>query len=403
MFSDDETADETSSVWPNQLKVDSDTEQAKLKYPGLRFQSVEDCGISQLQMKGSQGLTRKEINSNILGNSVVYTDLKSPETKTNESPEQHIQPLLEQNKSALTKSANLGLPETNWKSSLGTYNLSKGNEGFKDGPKLVSSNTIGIGSSCASSEKPFNGFQSRIGITDFNKLTKSGTMAIGETGMPLSNNFSNDTRGGSLILSSSNSQAHKHASNETGGLDRNINEDFMVKHSNSIVSPTSTSPFQPSTTKISSNGGPDVSPRIEALPSIRKSQLLFQQQNISDNEFQSLNNRTKPFQGKLTTDANLSKGSANVKFRLLSYLGLPTMLSVCLQSHSSLIASVFFGFQIREMTEQLDKLLKDLEGTGGFVDPSTGLANPVEGFSNCLEALACKCKTWKVVYVYLLT
>lgn len=205
-------------------------------------------------------------NSKILGNIVVFTGLKSLETKTNEPPEQHILPLLEQNKGALTKSANLDQQITSWKSSLGTYNLSQGGLGIKYGPKLVSSKNIDVASSYASSEKPFNDSQSRIAITDFNKLTKSATMAI-ERGMALTNSFSDEPYGGSLFSSSSSSQTHKHSSSDNAGFGRNINKDLAVKHSSSIVAPASTSPFQPSHTKISSSGGaPNVSPRIEALP-----------------------------------------------------------------------------------------------------------------------------------------
>uniref|UniRef100_A0A7N0THU9 Nuclear pore complex protein NUP214 n=1 Tax=Kalanchoe fedtschenkoi TaxID=63787 RepID=A0A7N0THU9_KALFE len=335
LFSDEDTTTGTSDVRHDNLKVDSETEQPRLKGAVLGFQSNK-------------------------GNAFGLTEAKSLGAETHEPAMQHIRPLLEQNQVTPTKFANMSLPKTEWDKSLGT--LSRGDQGIKGGLKLISSNNMGAQPSNAASESSFYDSYSLISNADFKKGADSGSTAVGKSGISFTNNCPKDPGGGSPFSFPSNNQIHKDATNDPTTDCRDIKGDSVLQHSSFKDASTSTSTLQP-TSKIVSSGGPQVSPKIEALPSVRASQKLFQQQTMPDTRFQSEVGKygARPLSGKLTSEASISKGSINIK----------------------------------DMTEQLDRLLKGIEETGGFLDSTAGQTNSAEALRHGLEALSGECKTWK--------
>ncbi|CAM8910278.1 unnamed protein product [Rhodiola kirilowii] len=465
--SDEDTFSGTSDVRHDQLKVDSETEQPKLKGSLSRFQSQEVRKNDQLQMEGSEedpkrnDFTDSKMGTppTLQGNTVVYTDMKSLGAKTHEPAGHQLQPLSKQNPAAQTYMTFVDAPTSTSPfqpspkiSSGGGSNVSPKIEAlpsvpagyqlqplskqnpvaqtyttfedsptstslFQPSPKISSGREPNVSSkiealpsvpagyqlqplskenpvaqtyttfvdapTSTSSFQPSPKISSGGGPDVSSKIEALPSVPAGYQLQPLSKQnpvaqtyttFEDSPTSTSLFQPSPkissgrepnvSSKIEALPSVPAGHQLQPLSKETPVAqtYTTFVDAPTSTSSFQPSP-KISSGGGPDVSPKIEALPSVRNSKLLFQQQIITDNRVQSEMEKygTRSFTGKLTSEPSLSKGSIN----------------------------------IREMTEQLDKLLKDIEETGGFVDSTTGQTNSAVALCHGLEALAVDCDTWK--------
>ncbi|KAL9687913.1 hypothetical protein QQ045_032322 [Rhodiola kirilowii] len=355
--SDEDTFSGTSDVRHDQLKVDSETEQPKLKGSLSRFQSQEVRKNDQLQMEGSEedpkrnDFTDSKMGTppTLQGNTVVYTDMKSLGARTHEPAGHQLQPLSKQNPVAQTYTTFVDAPTSA--------------SPFQPSPKISSGGGSNVTPKIEALPSVPAGYQ-------LQPLSKQNPVAQTYTTFEDSPTSTSPFQPSPKISSGRepnvSSKIEALPSVPAGHQLQPLSKENPVAqtYTTFVDAPTSTSLFQPSS-KISSGGGPDVSPKIEALPSVQNSKLLFQQQIIPDNRVQSEMEKygTRSFPGKLTSEPSLSKGSIN----------------------------------IREMTEQLDKLLKDIEETGGFVDSTTGQTNSAVALCHGLEALAVDCDTWKSI------